>query len=107
MMKKFYCLDKIEYQRNTWTQLSLINDPVVIGLQSAKIYVFSDSVLCLGKVLQHPECNDAWKNRVAGIRAEKDYSVFDDVKVRSQRNSSGISSQGLQRCSSVTKSLIC
>ena len=57
--EEIYCLDKIEYQRNTWTQLSLINDPVVIGLQSAKVYVFSDSVLCLGKVLQHPECNEA------------------------------------------------
>ena len=74
------CLDKIVYQRNTWTQLSLINDPVVIGLQSAKVYVFSDSVLCLGKVLQHPEWNEAWKNRVAGVRAEKNYSDFDDVK---------------------------
>ena len=78
--EEIYCLDKIEYQRNTWTQLSLINDPVVIGFQSAKVYVFSDSVLCLGKVLQHPECNQAWKDRVAGIRAEKDYSDFDDFK---------------------------
>ena len=63
-----------------WTQLSLINDLVVIGLQSAKVYVFSDSVLCLGKVLQHPECNEAWKNRVAGARTERDYSDFDDIK---------------------------
>ena len=45
-------VDKIEYQRNTWTQLSLIDDPVVIGLQSTKVYVFSDSVLCLGKIFQ-------------------------------------------------------
>ena len=29
--EEVYCLDKIEYQRNTWTKLSLINDPVVIG----------------------------------------------------------------------------
>ena len=78
--EKHYCLDKIVYQRNTWTQLSLINDPVVISLQSTKVYVFSDSVLCLGKVLQHPECNEAWKNRVAGVRAERNYSDFDDVK---------------------------
>ena len=27
--EEIYCLDKIVYQRNTWTQLSLINDPVV------------------------------------------------------------------------------
>ena len=64
-------LNKILYQKNSWTQLSLINDPVIINLQSTKVYVFSDSVLCLGKVLQHPECNEAWKNRVAGVRAER------------------------------------
>ena len=78
--EEIYCLDKIVYQRNTWTQLSLINDPVIISLQSTKVYVFSDSVLCLGKVLQHPECNEAWKDRVAGVRAEKNYSDFEDVK---------------------------
>ena len=72
-------LDKILYQKNSWTQLSLINDPVIINLQSTKVYVFSDSVLCLGKVLQHPECNEAWKNRVAGVRAERSYRDYDDV----------------------------
>ena len=44
------CLDKILYGKNSWTHLSLINDAVVINLQSTKVYVFSDSVLCLGKV---------------------------------------------------------
>ena len=58
------CLDKILYGKNSWTHLSLINDAVVNNLQSTKVYVFSDSVLCLGTVLQHPECNEAWKNRV-------------------------------------------
>ena len=72
-------LDKILYQKNSWTQLSLINDPVIINLQSTKVYVFSDSVLCLGKVLQHPECNEAWKNRVAGARAERSYRDYDAV----------------------------
>ena len=46
--EEIYCLDKIVYQKNSWTQLSLINDPVIIRLQSTKVYVFSDSVLCLG-----------------------------------------------------------
>ena len=72
-------MDKILYQKNSWTQLSLINDSVIINLQSTKVYVFSDSVLCLGKVLQHPECNEAWKNRVAGVRAEKSYRDYDAV----------------------------
>ena len=77
--EEIYCLDKVVYQKNSWTQLSLINDPVIITLQSTKVYVFSDSVLCLGKVLQHPECNEAWKNRVAGVRAERSYRDYDAI----------------------------
>ena len=73
------CLDKILYGMNSWTHLSLIEDEVVINLQSTKVYVFSDSVLCLGKVLQHPESNEAWKNRVAGVRAERSYRDYDAI----------------------------
>ena len=73
------CLDKILYGRNSWTRLSLTDDEMVINLQRTKVYVFSDSVLCLGKVLQHPESNEAWKNRVAGIRSEKSYRDFDAI----------------------------
>ena len=76
---EIYCLDKVVYQRNSWTKLSLINDLVIIVLQSTNVYVFSDSLPCLGKVLQHPECNEAWKSRVAGVRAEKNYRDFQIV----------------------------
>ena len=62
-----------------WTQLSLISDPVIINLQRTKVYVFSDSVLCLGKVLQQPNSNEAWKNRVAGARSEKSYRDCDAI----------------------------
>ena len=77
--EEIYCLDKILYQKNYWTKLSLINDSVIINLQSTRVYVFSDSVLCLGKVLQHPECNEAWKNRVVGVRAERSYRDYETV----------------------------
>ena len=73
------CLDKILYGKNSWTHLSLINEAVVINLQSTRVYLFSDSVLCLGKVLQHPECNEAWKNRVTGVRAERSYRDYDAI----------------------------
>ena len=43
--EEIYCLDKIEYQKNSWTQLSLINDPVITSLQSKKVYVFSDCAM--------------------------------------------------------------
>ena len=73
------CLDKILWGKNSWTRLSLIDDEIVINLQRTKVYVLSDSVLCLGKVLQHPESNEAWKNRVAGIRSEKSYRDYDAI----------------------------
>ena len=36
-------------------------------------------MLCLGRVLQHPESNEAWKNRVAGVRAERSYRDYDAI----------------------------
>ena len=77
--EEIHGLDKIHWGNNSWTQLSLINDTVIINLQSTKVYVFSDSVLCLGKVLQHPESNEAWKNRVTGIRSGKSYRDYDAI----------------------------
>ena len=34
---------------------------------NTKVYVFSDSMLCLGKIHQIPESNESWKNRREGI----------------------------------------
>ena len=62
---------KFSGEKNFWKRLSLIGDETVINLQSTKVYVFSDSVLCLGRVLQHPDSNEAWKNRVAGIQSSE------------------------------------
>ena len=72
-------LDKIHWGKNSWRRLSLIGDETVINLQRTKVYVFSDSVLCLGRVLQHPDSNEAWKNRVAGVRAERSYRDYHAV----------------------------
>ena len=77
--EEIHGLDKIQWDKDSWTRLSLIHDEVVINLQSTKVYVFSDSVLCLDKVLQHPESNEAWKNRVAGVRTERSYRDYDAI----------------------------
>ena len=53
-------LDKIQWEKDSWTRLSLIGDETVINFQSTKVCVFSESVLCLGRVLQHTECNEDW-----------------------------------------------
>ena len=69
--EEIHGLDKIHWGKNSWRRLSLFGDETVINLQRTKVYVFSDSVLCLGRILQHPDSNEAWKNRTAEVKAEK------------------------------------
>ena len=78
--EEIHGLDKIQWEKDSWKRLSLIGDETVINLQSTKVYVFSDSVLCLGRILQHPDSNEAWKNRVTGIQSGKSYSDCEDIK---------------------------
>ena len=72
-------LGNIHWGKNSWRQLSLLGDETVINLQRIKVYVFSDSVLCLGRIHQHPDSNEVWKNRVAGVKAEKSYRDYDGI----------------------------
>ena len=99
-------LDKILWRKNSWTRVSSINDGTVISLQRTKVHVFSDSVLCFGRVHQHPDSNEAWKNRVAGARSGKSYRDYMMLSMESRLNSSGTSSQDSQCCSSAVKSMI-
>ena len=50
--EEIHGLDVIHWGKNSWKRLSLIGDETVINLQSTKVYVFSDSVLCLGRMLK-------------------------------------------------------
>ena len=77
--EEIHGLDKIHWGKNSWRQLSLIGDETVINLQRTKVYVFSDSVLCLGRILQHPDSNEAWNNRIARVKAEKSYRDYDGI----------------------------
>ena len=77
--EEIHGLDKIHWEKNSWKRLSLIGDETVINLQSTKVYVFSDSVLCLGRILQHPDSNEAWKNRIAGIQSGRSYRDYDGI----------------------------
>ena len=71
--------DKIHWERHSWKQLSLIGDKIVINLQRVKVYVFSDSVLCLGKIHQHPESNEAWKKKIEWITTDRSYRDYDGI----------------------------
>ena len=64
-------VDTIPWEKHSWKHLSLIGDEDVISLQRAKVYVFSDSVLCLGRIHEHPQSNQAWKDRIGWIITEE------------------------------------
>ena len=65
--EEIHGLDKIQWEKNSGKRLSLIGDETVINLQSTKVYVFSDSELFLGKIHQHPNANESWKERIEWI----------------------------------------
>ena len=72
-------LETIGCEKHSWKQLSLIGDERIINLQRTKVYVFSDFVLCLGKIRQNPEANEAWKKRTEWITSSQSYRNFDGV----------------------------
>ena len=60
-------------------KMSLIGDERVINLQRTKVYVFSDSVLCLGKTHENTQSNDAWEDRLGWFKSSPVYSNFDKI----------------------------
>ena len=71
--------ETIGWENHSWKYLSLIGDERIINLQRTKVYVFSDSVLCLGKILQNPESNEAWEQRLGWITSSQNYRDFDGI----------------------------
>ena len=72
-------LETIGWEKLSWKYLSLIGDERVINLQRAKVYVFSDSVLCLGKIHQHPNANESWENRIEWITTSQSNRDYDGI----------------------------
>ena len=73
-------VSQISWESSTWKQLSLVNDEEVISLSHAKVYVFSDSVLCLGKMNQNPTSNAVWERKIGvGSKSSSQYRTLDTI----------------------------
>ena len=48
-------------------------------LSHAKVYVFSDSVLCLGKVSQNPASNTVWEEQLSWFKDSPQYRTLDTI----------------------------
>ena len=76
---EIFKVDTMLWEKHSWKYLSLIGDEATINLQRAKVYVFSDSVLCLGRVHQYPMSNEAWKDRIGWIITDKSFRDYDGI----------------------------
>ena len=61
------------------TIICLVDDEEVISLSHAKVYVFSDSVLCLGKVNQNPTSNTACEQQLDWFKDSSQDRALDKI----------------------------
>ena len=59
--------------------MSLTGDEQIINLQRTKVYVFSDSVLCLGKMNENPQSNMAWEDRLTWFKSSQEFRALDRI----------------------------
>ena len=69
----------INWEDSSWKYSSLVGDEQVISLLHTRFYVFSDSVLCLGKVNENPTSNIAWEDRLKWFKSSPEYRALDRI----------------------------
>ena len=57
----------------------MIGDEEVISLSHAKVHVFSDSVLCFGKVNENPQSNYVWEDKLTWFKSSPQYRTLDTI----------------------------
>ena len=76
---EIYGVDTINWGDSSWKHLSLICDEDVISLSHAKVYVFSDTVLCLGKMSENPLSNIVWEDMLTWFKSSTQYRALDTI----------------------------
>ena len=72
-------VSQMSWESSPWKQLSLVNVEEVISLSHAKVYVFSDSVLCLGKMHQNPQSNTVWEDKLTWFKDSSQNRTLDTI----------------------------
>ena len=76
---EIFGVPQTSWENSPWKQLSLVNDEEDISLSHAKVHVFSDSVLCLGKVNQNPTSNTVWEEQLEWFKDSPKYRTLDTI----------------------------
>ena len=94
-------VNTINREDSSWKHLSLVGGEKVISVSNTKVYVFSDSVICLGRMnenpLEHkgyvfsdsvlclgrmnenPQSNYAWEDKLMWFRRSTEYRALDTI----------------------------
>ena len=77
---EIYGVTPINWSDSAWKHLSLTGDEEVGPVSRAQnFYVFSDSVLCLGKMNQNPESNSAWEQQLDWLKSSSQCRTLDTI----------------------------
>ena len=76
---EIYGVNTINWEGSPWKHLSLVGGEQVIRLSNTKVYVFSDSVLCLGKMNENPQSNYAWEDRLTWFKSSSECRALDKI----------------------------
>ena len=74
---EIYGVSTTNWEDSSWKYLSLVGDEQVISLLHTTVYVFSDSVLCLGKVNENPQSNVVWEDKLTWFQSASQYGALD------------------------------
>ena len=77
--EEIFGVSPINLEDSSWKPSFLVNDEEVICLSHAKVYVFSDSVLCVRKVNQNPTSNTVWEQRLSWFKDSPKYRILDTI----------------------------
>ena len=76
---EIYGVNTINWDDSSWKHYFLIGDEEVISLSHAKVYVFSDSVLCLRKMNENPQSHTVWEDKLTWFKSSSQYRPLDTI----------------------------
>ena len=70
---EIYGVNTNNWEDSSWKHLSLVGAEEVVSLSHTKVYVFSDSVLCLGRMNENPLLNIVWEDKLMWFKSSSEY----------------------------------
>ena len=76
---EIYGINTSKWEDSSWKSLSLVGGEEFVSLSHAKVHVFSDSLLCLGKMNENPHSNTVWEDKLTWFKRSPQYRALDST----------------------------